>query len=176
MVILSSCCFKAFGIEDGELVHGLLPVLGCSSPIGGDIAQGQPDQIGGSIVAREMPARLDDLAQPGIDALDDIGRIDHPTDRRWEGEEGNDPIPGPPPSGSHAGEFLAPRPLREGLQFGHGRFGAGCCVNRLDRRRQRLAVLPAGVIQAVTNQMHDAGLQRGHRVQRLAGAKLDGGA
>ena len=44
-----------------------------------------------AVVAREMSARLDDLAQPGIDALDGIGRIDHPTDRRWEGEEGHHP-------------------------------------------------------------------------------------
>jgi hypothetical protein len=40
-----------------------------------------------------MTARLDDLAQPGVEALDGIGRVDHPTDRRREGEEGNDPIP-----------------------------------------------------------------------------------
>jgi hypothetical protein len=38
-----------------------------------------------------MTARLDDLAQPGVEALNGIGRVDHPTDRRREGEEGNDP-------------------------------------------------------------------------------------
>ena len=169
VVILTARRFKAFGVEDGKLVHGVLPVLGRPSPVGGDIAQGQPDQLGGGIVAREMPARLDDLAQPGVDALDGIGRVDHPAYRRREGKEGNHPVPGPTPGGSHGGEFLAPRPLREGLQFSHGRFGAGRRVNRLDRRCQRLAILPTGVVEAVANQMHDAGLQRGRREHRGQG-------
>ena len=72
MVILSACRFKAFGVEDGKLVHGVLPVLGRPSPVGGDIAQGQPDQFAGSIVTREMPACLDDLAQSGVDAFNGI--------------------------------------------------------------------------------------------------------
>ena len=38
-------------------------------------AQGQPDQLGGCLVAGEMPPRLDDLAQPGIDALDGLSLI-----------------------------------------------------------------------------------------------------
>ena len=68
MVILSASAgrFKAFGVEDGKLVHGVLPVLGRPSPISGDIAQGQPDQLGGGLVSREMAAGLDDLAQPGL--------------------------------------------------------------------------------------------------------------
>ena len=158
VVILTAGCFKAFGVEDGELIHGLFPVLGCPSPICGDIAQGQPDQLGRGIVAREMPACLDDLAQPGVDALDGIGRVDHPAYRRREGKEGNHPVPGSTPGGSHGGEFLPPGTLCEGIQFGQSRFGTGGRVNRPDRRCQRLALLPAGVIQAVANQMDDAGL------------------
>ena len=55
-VILSAGRFKAFGVEDGELVYRLLPVLGGVPPIGSDVAQGKPDQLAGGIVAREMPA------------------------------------------------------------------------------------------------------------------------
>ena len=161
MVILSAYRFKSFGVEDGELVHGLLPVLCCPPPVGRDVAQSQPDQLGGRIVTREMPSRLDDLAQPGVDALDGVGGIDHPADGWWKREERNDPIPGPPPGRGHGREFLAPRPLGKGLQFRHGRFGAGCCVNRLDGRRQCLAILPTGVVQTVADQMNDAGLRRG---------------
>ena len=113
-----------------------------------------------------MPACLDDLAQSGVDAFNGISRIDHPAYRGREGKERNHSIPGSTPGSGHGGEFLAPRPLREGLQLGHGRFGAGCRVNRLDRRRQRLAVLPTGVVEAVANQMHDTGLQRGSREDR----------
>ena len=50
--------------------------------------------------------------------------------------------------------------MLKGIQFGLGRLCTGGGVDRLDRRRQRLAILPAGVIQAVANQMHDTGLQR----------------
>ena len=38
---------------------------------------------------------------------------------------------------------------------------ARCRVNRLDRCSQRLAIRPACVVEAVADQMHDAGLQRG---------------
>jgi hypothetical protein len=114
VVILPAGRFEAFGVEDGELVHGLLPVPGGPSPVGGDIAQGQPDQLGGRIVAREMAPRLDDLAQPGIDALDGIGRVDHPADRRREGKERNHPVPGPRQAAATVGNFcprgLARRP------------------------------------------------------------------
>ena len=111
VVILTARRFKAFGVEDGKLVHGVLPVLGRPSPVSGDVAQGQPDQLGGGIVAREMPARLDDLAQPGVDALNGIGRVDYPADRRREGEEGDDAVPCPAPGGGHGGKFLSPWPL-----------------------------------------------------------------
>lgn len=41
VIILRACGFKAFSVEDGELVHRLLPVLGGPSPVSGDVAQGQ---------------------------------------------------------------------------------------------------------------------------------------
>ena len=40
VIILPAGGFKAFGVEDGELVHRLLPVFGGPSPVGGDVAQG----------------------------------------------------------------------------------------------------------------------------------------
>ena len=50
-------------IEYRELVHRLAPLLGRAAPVSRDVAQGQPDQLGGGIVAGEVAARLDDLAQ-----------------------------------------------------------------------------------------------------------------
>ena len=53
-------------MQDGKLVHSSFPVVSSASPFGGNVAQSQPDQLGGSIIAREVPARFDDLTQPGV--------------------------------------------------------------------------------------------------------------
>ncbi len=160
VVILSTAGLEPFGIEDRELVHCFLPVSGRTFPVGCDIAQGQPDQLGGRIVAREMPESLDDLAQPGIDALDGIGRIDHLADRRRECKERNHAIPGQAPGGHDGRKLLASWPLRESIQFSQCSLGTRGGVNRFDRHRQCLSFLPTGVVQAVADQMHDAGLKR----------------
>lgn len=157
MVILSTGRLKAFGVEDDKLVHGLLPILGRPSPISGDVAQGQPDQLGSDIVTGEMAAYLDDLAQPGVNALNGIGCVDNPADQRREGKEWNDPVPGSTPGGSHGGKFLAPRPLCDGIEFSHGRFGTRRGANRFDCRRKRLALFPTRVVEAVANQINDVG-------------------
>ena len=68
---------EALRIEDRELIHCCLPVVCRSAPIGRDVAQRQPDQFGGRVVAGKVPASLDDLAQPRVDALDGIRRIHH---------------------------------------------------------------------------------------------------
>ena len=53
---------KAIIVQESKLVHCLLPIPGCPSPIGGDIAQGQADQLACRFITREVPARFDDLA------------------------------------------------------------------------------------------------------------------
>ncbi len=63
---------EAILVKDGELVHGRLPVMCCAAPIGSDIAQGQPDQLAGRLVGREVAARFDDLAQQRIHALEQL--------------------------------------------------------------------------------------------------------
>jgi len=81
----------------------------------------QPDQLAGRVVAGEMPAGLDDLADLGVDAFDRIGRVDHPADLRRKGEERDHPVPRPAPSSDHDGEFPAPCALLELVQ---GRLGS----------------------------------------------------
>lgn len=49
---------KAIIVQDSKLVHRLLPIPGCPSPIGGDIAQGQPDQLACRVITRECPRVL----------------------------------------------------------------------------------------------------------------------
>jgi hypothetical protein len=95
-------------VEYRELVHRRLPVLRSVAPVGGDVAQRQPDQLGRRVVAGEVPAGLDDLAQARIDALDGVGRVDHLAHGRREREERDHLVPGPAPGGHHGGEAPAP--------------------------------------------------------------------
>ena len=60
---------ETFGVQDGKLIHRLFPVVRRPAPVGRDVAQRQPDQFGGGLVAGEVTARLDDLAQPRMYAL-----------------------------------------------------------------------------------------------------------
>ena len=122
-------------IKDRELVHSLLPVVRRTAPFGRDVAQRQPDQFAGRIVAGEVPARLDDLAQARVDALYGIGRVDHPTNLRREGKERNHVAPGPAPGRHHGGEPLAPGAPPECGEFGLRSLGVGRRVDRADRRR-----------------------------------------
>ncbi len=131
------------------MVHRLAPLLGCSAPVGRDVAQRQPDQLGGRIVAGEMPARLDDLAQLAMQALDGVGGVDHAAHRRREREELDHTVPRPAPASHHGGVLLAPRSLLELVQGQGSRLGAGRGINRPECRGQQLAVLPARVVQAV---------------------------
>jgi hypothetical protein len=87
--ILIELLGKSVVVEHRELVHGFLPISACTVPISRDVAQCQPDQLGGRIIRWEVPACLDDLAQPGVNALDGVGGVDHPPDVRREGEERN---------------------------------------------------------------------------------------
>ena len=137
--------------------------LCAAAPIGSDVAQCQPDQLAGDVVIGEVAMRRDDFAQLRIDAFDGVGRVDHPAHRWWERKEWDHVIPEAAPGHSDRGELLAPRSMFEGLQLGLRSFGACCRVDRLDGGRQQLTVLPAGVVQTDTDQVHDAGLQRGGR-------------
>ena len=154
----------------GELVHGRFPVVRRPSPVLGNVAQCQPDQFGGRIVTGEVPTRFDDLAQPRVHALDGVGRVDHAPHFGWEGKERYHPVPGPAPGSYNGRELLTPWPHLKCVEFSLGGLCAHRRVDRFNGRSQRPAVLPAGKVQAVANQMHDAGLKRRgreHRTQRL---------
>ena len=45
-------------VGDGKLIHRLSPLLGRTSPVGRDVAQRQPDQLGGRVVTGEVPRVL----------------------------------------------------------------------------------------------------------------------
>ena len=88
LILRDSLC-KAILVKDCELIHGCLPIVCGASPVGGDVAQREPDQLGGRVVAGEVPPCLDDFAQPRIDALDSVGRVNHPSHLGRKGKEWN---------------------------------------------------------------------------------------
>jgi len=51
--------------------------MGRTAPLGGDIAQRQPDQLGRSIVGGKVTQGLDDLAQLHVDVLNGVGRLNN---------------------------------------------------------------------------------------------------
>lgn len=66
------CLNESILVENGELVHSHLSVMGSTPPIGGDVAQCQPDELGGSPISREVSSSLDDLAQLRVDVLNGV--------------------------------------------------------------------------------------------------------
>lgn len=67
------------------------------------------------------------------------------------GKERDHAVPGPAPGSDHGGELLAPGAGLEGVQLGRSGLGAWRRADQLDGCGQRLAVLPAGVVQAATD-------------------------
>jgi len=70
--------------------------------------------------------------------------------------------------------YLCPRGAVFELGQGQGRsLGVGGPIDGLERRGNRLAILPAGVLHGITQQVHDAGLHprlREYRVDRVGEA------
>lgn len=104
--ILRGVCGETITVGNRELIHGVFPLFGGSTPIDGDVAQCQPKQFGCGIVAGEVPSRLDDLAQAAVKTLDGIGRVDHAPNCWAECEERDDAVPGPAPGRHNRGELL----------------------------------------------------------------------
>ena len=90
---------EALFVEYRKLIHGRLPVVSGSPLVGGDVLQGQPDQLGSGLITGKVPAGFDDFAQPRIDAFDRVGGVDHLAYRWRKREKGDDFVPGPPPGG-----------------------------------------------------------------------------
>ena len=117
-----------------------------------------------------MSPRSDDLAQLAAQTLDGVGGVDELAHLWRKGKERHHPIPSPAPGLDHSRVALTPGALLEGRQLGLGGLRVDGRVDGLERCSQLPALLPAGILQAVADQVHDAGLQRRgrkHRLQRL---------
>jgi len=68
---------EALGVNDGELVHGGLPVTRGAAPAVCDVAQNQPQELGGGFIPGEVLPRFYRPAQLRVDALDGVGGVNH---------------------------------------------------------------------------------------------------
>src|SRR3954465_3840434 len=102
-------------------------------------------------------------AQLGIERLDGIGGVQNSSDLSGKSIKRDDLGPGAPPALADGRVFAAPGALLEGTERGLAGFGVNRPVDVLERRRNRLSILPGDKIEAVAQQVDDAGLYRGLR-------------
>lgn len=81
----------------------------------------------------------------------------------WKGEERNHAIPCVAPRRADRWEFLPHGPSANALGSASGGFCTRRRVDRANRGSQPPTVVPARVIEAIPDQVNDAGLQRGRR-------------
>ena len=79
-----------------------------------DVADRQPQQFDRRLVGGEVAAVLGDLAQLVVQRLDRVGGVDDPAQGRGEGQEGDEPLPGPLPRRRRLGVLAARVGLAEG--------------------------------------------------------------
>src|SRR5580765_4851209 len=158
--------------EDRKLLHREVPVVArLVAPPGRDIPQREPNQFGRRLGGWKVAAGLDDFADPRVDALERIRRIDHAPDRGREGEERDDLRPGAPPGRHDGRKANPPRAAGEHVQGLGGGLGTDRRVDGTERGREELAIARTREVEAMAQEMDDAGLQgrqRKHGGQRLA--------
>src|SRR5215471_6081134 len=97
--------------------------------------------------------------------LDGIRRVNHLADGGRERKERHNVLPGPPPGLADRRVALTPFGL-ELLEAKKRRIGVLGTVDRLQRGHQLFAIFPGHERQAVADQVDDAGLHHGLRIDR----------
>ena len=123
---------------------------------------------GSGLVAGEVAPVLDDLAKAPMQALNGVGRIDDLPNLGRIGKERNDLLPLTLPHCRHCREFVSPRSSSKRVQRRGCQVRMGRLVDRLERRCPFLTVLPCSQRRRVADQMHNAGVDLGRRIDRLA--------
>src|SRR5271169_2447905 len=105
-----------------------------------------------------MSSGSDGAAQLRIQRLDGIRCVDDPSHAFGESEERNHELPVAAPALRDCRIFYAPRTLRKGIEGSLTGSSIGCAIDRTQRLRQALAILPGGKIHGMADQTDDAGL------------------
>lgn len=77
-----------------------------------DVDDGRPEQFDHGVVSREVSAGLGDLAQLVVQAFDAVGGVEQLADRRCEGEEQGEAVPGGLEDADGLGVFCGPSRCR----------------------------------------------------------------
>ena len=109
----------------------------------------QVDQRRRRPVVREVTPRADRAPHRAVQALNCVGRVDRTPERRREGEERHHPVPRRTPAANDPRILRPPVTRLEPVQRSRHRGLRRRLVDRLQRRRQRLALLPRCVRQRV---------------------------
>lgn len=163
-VLILSCLSIDAGVDfvgevDGELVEGELPFLDGVGPLQLGSHQRQPQQLEGGVLGREVTSVLDDLAQLTIHSLNGIGGVYDSADLGREREERDDPLPIATPGLGDHWVTAGPAVVEGDQRLERGLFG-GRLVDRLQIDGHRPAVLVGDVLEAVADQMDNAGLNQ----------------
>src|SRR5687767_15535743 len=86
-----------------------------------------------------MATRFNDLPEPGIDALERVGGVDHPPHLRREGKERRDQRPRAAPRGDDGGKLLPQWARGQVVEAPQGDLRGRGRVEWPERRRKRLA-------------------------------------
>ena len=108
-----------------------------------------------------MSSGSNGAAQLRVKRLDGVCGVDNSPHAFGESEEWYHELPVAAPALRDCRILCAPRTLRKGVEGGLASSGIGRAIDRPQRLRQALAILPGGKIHRMADQMDDAGLNDG---------------
>src|SRR5438477_8847619 len=142
--------------QNSKLVVGWPPVH-AAIPFCRDVSHNKIEELERGFLARKGASGFDDLAKGTVQRFHGIGGVNDLPNLRWESEEWNHVLPVPFPQRSYGAVLLVPF-LSESHQFLLCRVRGGGTVDGSEVRHHVFAILPVHKLQAIANQMHDAGL------------------
>ena len=149
---------EALSVDYGELRLGHRPLTRRHLPLLLGPVQDKKEELHCRVVAREMAAGADSPAKLGVQCFDSVRRVDDFANFLGEGEERDDLGPGPAPALADGFVFLTPFTLLERRQGLLGSPGIARPIDLLQRGRDGLAVFVGGEVEAVAQEVDDAGL------------------
>ena len=150
-------------VVDGQCVQDGLPAVGLAVEVLSVLAFGGGDKVEdfhGGLLVGEVPSVSYGSSEPGVEALDGVGGVDHPAQFGGELQERCELVPGlsPGPDHGRVGGFPV---FGKGLEECLGGPCGGGCVDGPHGFGDRAPVLARSVTQAVAHHVHHAGLHRG---------------
>lgn len=152
--------------QNNKMRQSSLPIFDRSTPSLCNIIHRQIHQFEHRVLIRENSLGFNHLAQRAIERLNGIRGMDCPPNIHRIIKQWDDIFPMAHPN--LANRWIQLVPLgRKPIQSHFSRFDGCRLVNRLEVSRDSLGILPRYITQTVADQMHDAQLNLGVRVERF---------